>query len=170
MALSYIRLYSGRKFHFLSPEDAYININDIAWSLSNLCRFTGHVKKFYSVAQHCCYVSDHLPPEFKLHGLLHDAQEAYCQDLAQPIKQFLPQYRDIEIKIEKAIAHKFGLAFPMPPIVKAMDGILLVTEMRDLMRGSDYKTRGFSPLPQKIMPWSPQRARQEFLKRYNKLS
>lgn len=168
--IPYIRLRSGRKFHFLNPAASEIDIKDVAWALSHICRFTGHVKEFYSVAQHCCHVCDILPDEFKLHGLLHDTQEFACQDIANPIKQFLPQYKEFELKIEKVVAKKFGLAFPMPATVKTADMVLLVTEMRDLMRGGDYKNIPFSPMGKKIKPWSAQKARREFLKRFKQLT
>jgi len=170
MSIDFIRLHSGLKFHFLDPQISEVDIRDIAWALSHICRFTGHVKKFYSVAQHCCHVCDILPEEFKLQGLLHDAQEAYCQDLAQPLKQYLPQYKEMELRIEKAMAKKFGIQFPMPAVVKTADMVLLVTEMRDLMRGGDYKNIPFAPMKERIKPWSAEKARREFLKRFHRLT
>lgn len=170
MAVDYIRLHSGRKFHILRPRIEEINIKDIAWALSHICRFTGHTQSFYSVAQHCCHVSDILPDEFKLHGLLHDAQESICQDLAQPIKQYLPQYNELEMRVERLVARKFGLVFPMPAAVKTADMTLLVTEMRDMMKNTDYKIHPFAPLTKKLLPWTSARAHREFLKRFNHLT
>lgn len=170
MAVDFIRLHSGKKFHILDPHLDEIDIGDIAWALSHLCRFTGHTRLFYSVAQHCCHVSDSLPDEFKLHGLLHDSQEAYCQDLAQPIKQYLPQYNELEARIEKLVARKFGLVYPMPATVKTADMVLLVTEMRDMMRNTDYKLHPFSPLTKRLHAWDSLKARREFLKRFNTLT
>lgn len=170
MAIDFIRLHSGRKFHILRPTIKDINIRDISWALSHICRFTGHTREFYSVAQHCCHVSDILPDEFKLHGLLHDSQESVCQDLAQPIKQYLPQYNEMEVRIEKLVAKKFGLAFPMPAAVKSADMILLVTEMRDMMKNTDYKMHPFSPLTERLHAWDSLKARCEFMKRFNRLS
>jgi len=59
----WITTYGGRKvnlYHPFSVDD--IDINDIAHSLSKLCRFAGHTKKFYSVAEHCVHVSNVLVP------------------------------------------------------------------------------------------------------------
>lgn len=164
----YIRLHSGTKFHILSPKASEIKINDIAYALSNICRFTGHTSKFYSVAQHCCLVSDILPKNLKLQGLLHDAQESYCSDIASPLKRCLPQYIELENRIEVIIADKFDFPFPMPSEIKVADMRLLVTEMRDLMKGGDYKNLPFVPLDNKIRPWSSKKAREEYLKRYKK--
>ena len=169
MSIDFIRLRSGRKFHVLAPKASEIDIQDISWALSHLCRFTGHTREFYSVAQHCCHVCDILPKELQLNGLLHDAQEAFCQDLAQPVKQYLPQYKELEERIERAISHKYKLAFPMPAAVKIADMTLLVTEMRDLMTKADYKDLPFTPLSEKIEPWPFEKAQREFLKRFKRL-
>lgn len=170
MAIDFIRLHSGKKFHILKPALREIDIVDISWALSHICRFTGHTQSFYSVAQHCCHVSDILPDDLKLQGLMHDAQESYVNDLAQPIKQYLPQYKELELRIEQVVARKFGLAFPMPAAVKTADMTMLVTEMRDVMRNTDYHLHPFKPLTQRIKPWPSTKARIEFLRRFKTLS
>jgi hypothetical protein len=87
----YIVTYTGRRFHFLDPKIDEISIEDIAHALSNVCRFTGHTKRFYSVAEHSCLVSALC--DNRLEGLLHDASEAYMSDLSSPLKMLVPDYK-----------------------------------------------------------------------------
>src|ERR1700724_2684254 len=77
--------FTGRRFYPLSPRVEDVCIEDIAHALSNICRYGGHCREFYSVAQHCNMVSDWMP-EFKLEGLLHDSPEAYIGDMVRPVK------------------------------------------------------------------------------------
>lgn len=175
--VSYIRTYSGGKFWPLDPHPDDLRIEDIAHALSNLCRWTGHSRKFYSVAQHCCLVSDNLPPSLQLEGLLHDASEAYLSDLSRPIKHAAGLgeiYRKVEGRIEKSLATKFGFSLSQSPEVKIVDNQLLYTEARDLMQGfvwskdsaSTNQTGEPKYLSKKIEPWSPKKAEREFLKRF----
>lgn len=97
------------KFDFKNPAVDMIFIEEIAQNLSQLCRNTGATKPFYSVALHSLIVSDIVPEEFALEGLLHDASEAYLNDIAKPLKEILPDYRKIEAKVNSVIAKKFNL-------------------------------------------------------------
>jgi 5'-deoxynucleotidase YfbR-like HD superfamily hydrolase len=56
-----------------------------------------------------------VPSEFALEALLHDASEAYCNDIAAPLKALLPDYRGIEKWVEGLISQKFGLPETMSP-------------------------------------------------------
>jgi hypothetical protein len=105
----WIETVSGKKFHFLEPAEDEIDIDDIAYALANQCRFNGHCDRYYSVAEHSVFVSSLLPKELQLAGLLHDAAEAYLSDIPSPIKQFLPQFRDMEANVMLAIVKKFGI-------------------------------------------------------------
>src|SRR5580704_106133 len=105
---------SGKQLFLLDPRPEDIDINDIAISLSNLCRFGGHVDYFWSVAAHSLLVAQLLPRPLKLAGLLHDAAEAYIVDIPRPLKLLLPQYMEIEHRIEAAIGAKFGVSFSDP--------------------------------------------------------
>lgn len=103
---SWIETCSGEHLDFLNPDPNTIILTDIAFALSNLCRYTGHVP-FYSVAEHSVYVASRLPKEWRLAGLFHDAAEAYLGDVNSPLKQYLPKYQGIEKNLEKVIMEKF---------------------------------------------------------------
>lgn len=168
-----ILLRSGRYFDFDNPEASEFDINDIAHALSNLCRFTGHCREFYSVAQHSLWVSHIVPPEDALAGLLHDAAEAFLGDVAKPLKQLLPDYRALERRIETAVFARFGLPAQLPVSVKHADRVMLRTEQRDLMSADGHRwtsTADVEPLTTRLYPFPPVAARQAFLKRYDELT
>lgn len=172
-----IRTASGRTINPLAPSAEDIHIGDIAHALSHVCRFTGHCKHFYSVAQHAVLVAMACPPEFQKWGLLHDASEAYLADLAKPVKDQCPGYEEAEEALLKLIGEKFGLAWPIPVEVKAADQTMFLTEWRDLMpAGEDRNLIGLlfnvellQPLPDKIVPWPPHVARKLFLEAFGNL-
>lgn len=169
-----ILTHSGHYFDFSKPENSYIDIDTIAHALSNICRFTGHVDFYYSVAQHSVLVSYLVPPEHALEGLLHDAPEAYIGDVATPLKSMLSDYKSIEHKVEEAVLGHFGLPATMHPSVKQGDLRALATERRDLMPeaidGLPWECLdGIEPYPNRIIPLSPHKAKVLFLDRYYEL-
>lgn len=167
-----IRLRSGAYFDFLCPEESEFTIDDIAHSLSNICRYTGHPYEFYSVAQHSVLASQIVPPEFAFHALMHDAAEAFIGDVAKPLKRLLPDYAKIEIRVERVVMSRFGLPLEMPGCVKRADIIMLRTEQRDIMECEKeiwLQAEGEKPLSSTIIPWSPSVAKRMFLDRYSEL-
>ena len=131
----WIQTYTGKAMFPLDPRVDEISLIDIGHALGNMCRFTGHSKQFYSVAEHSCRVADLVPPEHRLCALLHDASEAYLSDIARPVKT-QPQfagYRVVEDKLQSTIYAKFGLGPEMPEEVRRADEIMLAIEARDLM-------------------------------------
>src|SRR6266403_91014 len=88
---------TGIKFHPFNPHPVEICLEDIARGLSKICRFTGQIDPFYSVAEHSVEVMHLVPQELKLAALLHDASEAYLSDLSRPFKLGLTEYRQVEV-------------------------------------------------------------------------
>ena len=132
---AWIQTHSGRRFNPIKPNPDAIVIQDIAHALSMQCRFSGHCKDFYSVAQHSVLVSYICDSQDALWGLMHDASEAYLVDVPRPLKRSgkFQAYLDFEEVMTQAICRRFGLPFKEPPSVKRADTILLATEARDLM-------------------------------------
>lgn len=165
---------SGNKFYPLDPRPEEILIEDIAFALSNVCRFGGHVS-FYSVAQHSCLVHDHCPPALKMLGLLHDSTESYIGDCVRPLKQQMPEYRKIEANLWKVIAERFSLPVVMPPKIKEIDNRALLAERNHLMPAGEntrnwYLDDFMEPLPCILPYWTPIVAEREFMTRYNELT
>jgi hypothetical protein len=161
----WIMTFTGRRFWPLTPRPEDVDLRDIAHALSLLCRFNGHCRTFYSVAEHSVRVSRAVPPHLALWGLLHDAAEAYLSDIPRPLKRQWPWFEAHEDTLLQVILARYGLELPMPPEVKAADTTLLVTEMRDLMPPEvGWQALGV-PLPDPITPLSPEAAEALFLRR-----
>lgn len=167
----WIQTHSGRAFWPLDPRAEEMAIEDVAHSLSQLCRFNGHCRRFYSVAQHSVLASRIAAPRHALWTLLHDAAEAYLGDMTRPLKKSLTAFGIAENRVLKVVAQKFGLEWPMPEAVKRADNTMLVTEARDLMsRPPSPWGMAEKPLTGKIKPWSSRVAERRFLKRFRELT
>lgn len=134
---SHIQTFTGRHINPFDPDPAAIDIEDIAHALSHICRFTGHTRSFYSVAEHCVRAADYNTMT-SIHGtmgkrsrrmalatLLHDASEAYLTDIPRPLKPHmyvvpcldmaagvrgnLCQYKAAEGDLQTTIYRRFGL-------------------------------------------------------------
>lgn len=166
-----MQTYTGQVFWPLDPRPEEIFIEDIAHGLSNICRYAGHCKFHYSVAQHCVLMANMLPKQYKLEGLLHDASEAYICDIHRSLKPFLLNYKGIENKLMEVIANKYGFSWPISDIVHTADNRMLATEKPYLMPNNpkpwNLKNKSFTI---KIEPWTPKRAEKEFLKTYKEIT
>lgn len=172
--MSWIQTFTGRKFDLNDPQPEMIFIEDIAHALANVCRYTGHCKEFYSVAQHSVYVSAQVPEPIKLQALLHDATEAYVADMSRPLKQMLSVYQEIEARVWRAIAARFGLPEKMAPEVKVADNLLLMTERASLMATIPEpwgpELEAIKPLPMRISGWIPRFAEAQFRHAFDRLA
>lgn len=179
MTGAWIQTYTGVQFSYTNCNPGMISITDIARALSHACRFNGHCRYFYSVAQHSVLVSEQCKHPFL--GLMHDAPEAYTGDMVRPLKQILTPdspYKVIDDIIWKAMLAKWSkLAATGEEMedCKTVDMRMLVTESYDLLQNGphadwDINQTNFPRYDFTITPWHPEEAMQRFLLRYQQLS
>ncbi len=155
----FMRTVTGVEFYPFAPRPSDINIYDIARGLSNMCRYSGQVSFFYSVAQHSILVSELCDPADALWGLMHDASEAYLSDVVRPLKSGLPEYMEVEKDVMKAICKSFGLPEMMPESVAVADRMAFERE-EEALRNEDFVCR------YEINPLPPQTAYEMFMRRF----
>lgn len=163
--MTWITTASGCQFYPLQPRRLAnaIDILDIAHALSMKCRWGGHCREFYSVAEHSVRVS-HLaeqeaarlqgetryelnPTWTAIVGLLHDAAEAYIPDFHKPVKnafsvavadgvmQTVAGWEDeiLAVVFSRLGIQRPGARSPVGVLVHQADEALLALEARDLM-------------------------------------
>jgi 5'-deoxynucleotidase YfbR-like HD superfamily hydrolase len=176
--MSWIQTYKGGKFNFENLESNEIDIEDIAHALSMLCRYNGHVKRFYSVAEHSIHVSNVVSNEAKLYGLLHDATEAYISDIPRPFKLYFEELKKYEQVVEKIVLRKLDINLDLIDIniineVKEADTKMLITERKAILEPAKDKRvwarwEDIKPYDNvKIKCYLPEEAEKLFLQRYN---
>lgn len=167
----WLQTFTGRCFWPLDPRPEDVSLEDIAHALSMKCRYAGHTKHFYSVAEHSVLVSRHVPAHDALWGLLHDAAEAYSADVPRPLKRFLPDWKPMEARIMGAVAEHFGLQPGEPASVKWADLAITADERNALMNPCDQEWGELPrPLGVVIECLAPQAAKLAFLARFIELT
>ena len=132
---------SGIQFFLNSPSESMIHWDDIAESLAKTCRFNGHCRGFYSVAQHSMIVANAMPIESRIYGLLHDAHEAYTGDIISPVKNCIGTVRQSRLdSMQNNIDRQIYSAAKIPPPnedlkqrIHIADIRALATEWRDIV-------------------------------------
>lgn len=137
--MSCVTTFTGKRFDILNPRVQDVCIQDIIVSLSRQNRFNGHTHYEYNVAEHSVWVSmkceDESGGDLSLAacGLMHDAAEAYIGDIVRPVRALFKELKAIELAILEVIFEKYGLQWPIPDKVFAIDDRMLMTERRDLI-------------------------------------
>ena len=137
--------FTGRHFDPMQIRTEDICIEDIAHALSLMCRGGGHLKYFYSVAQHSLTCAAEAKARgwserLQLACLLHDASEAYISDIIRPVKANLTGYLEIESRIMEKILEKFNLSDLTEEerrMWKQIDDEMLYYELKNLMSGEE---------------------------------
>ncbi len=174
----YLQTVSGRWVNPFDPDPHQLDAGDIARALANQCRFGGHCRVFYSVAQHSVIVSRVVEErggdaEDVFAALMHDAGEAYLGDMPHPIKHRSPlgaAFREAERDLEQAIRERFAIRADVPEVKRA-DRALLATERRAFSseRWSWPELDGVEPLDLELEAWPPDEAERAFSERYAEL-
>jgi hypothetical protein len=185
----WIPTHSGVGFYLTDPKPKYVRLEDIAYGIAYKYRYGGQVAPL-TVAEHSFMVAEIIrilwPESNKmLHGLMHDACEAYTQDIQAPIRRFvkfqmpdgqLISWSDLERKINQTIARALKLEpyFYTAPEVRAADILALAVEQSQCDVIKDQKW-GLPPIPDEIKHlelnfWPPKTAMQMFLDCYKTLT
>ena len=172
-------MLSGKVFSFLNPKAEQIDLDDIATGLSHICRYTGQINEFYSVAEHCVRVSNACDVDC-ISALMHDAAEVYIGDIITPFKKilftedpgvtFIP-VKELEILILSVIGRAFNINIVLSDYINLLDRRMFATEVRDLMpeeakNNFSSWTQDLVPFTETIHPWSSEKARARFLSRF----
>jgi len=174
----YLQTVSGRWVNPFDPDLGQLDAGDIARALANQCRFGGHSRVFYSVAQHSVIVSRLVEErggdaEDVFAALMHDATEAYLGDMPHPIKHrsaLGAAFRQAEDQLEEALRDRFRIKADVPEIKRA-DRALLATERRAFSAESWHwpELEGVEPLDLELTAWPPDEAARAFAERYAEL-
>lgn len=139
----WIQTCTGVAFDLDRPLVADVRARDLAHSLAGINRFGGHLRVFYSVAQHSILAAALVWQRTRdrvaaLAALLHDAHEAYIGDLKEPVKRLINAaapgaIAGIEREIDSAISAWAGLDLgqgdaDVRRLIKAADMQLLFWE------------------------------------------
>jgi hypothetical protein len=191
-----VETFTGRYVDTRRPKPETICIEDIAHALSQVCRYGGHCRYHYSVAQHCVFVRERLRRQghsrnCQLAGLLHDGSEAYLGDIPRPMKKLLGRaYEILTDRMDRAVIAGLELPFDLAafhaPAVKNADNWSLLVEAKHLLpsqginwTGSQMEDWGvrYDRMPSRIVVpdyWlgslQPHEAEQLFLSTYKELT
>lgn len=180
----WIETYTGKKFFVMDPSPLDVNVDDIAHSLSMLCRYFGHVQRFFSVAEHSTVLAWRVLAEINdvgskhhlrklqdrgrmfMTALYHDATEAYTGDMARPLKINMPEFKAVEKRIGAEIASALDLFWPIPDLIKEFDTRILADERDQAMSrsGNQWQSDSLVPLGVEFQFHRPEVAELEFRK------
>lgn len=176
----WLETFSGRRFNPFDPEPDF-ELRDLVWGCARAQRYNGQFKEeveHYSVAEHqvlmARWMMDQSPADFGMTSgpfiwairtaACHDLQEGLIGDMVRPLKRNDQFYKDAEDHLSAALARRYGLQFPLPPVVKWLDNRILVDERAQAMNPSSNhwgSIEGLEPMGITLQFWSPRRAAQE---------
>lgn len=190
MTERWLDLTSGGRIDLAAPKAEHITVKDIAGALSRICRFGGHSRCFYSVAQHAVLTSEIIKllghEEHQLLALHHDSHEAYVGDLPSPLKRRLKDldqhsgFSQIVEEIDTAIGEALQIPLPIPEelesLIKRADRAAFQVEARHLLpNGGEFAIRDddfevVKEVSMNLNPLAPEAAQEAFLGRHYELT
>lgn len=179
--MAMILTHGGRSFDFGRATAMDIDIADIAHSLANICRWNGHTKRFYSVAEHSFLMARYAVEKggdvpLAVMCLMHDAPEAYLGDVTRPLKRALgEQYRAMEDRAWGLVCEKFCLTPWLDRMeqVHELDNRMIGDERAQAMcnppEGFHWDLPDIPALGVVINFWEPHVAKSKFLEMWGML-
>lgn len=191
-----VETFSGSYVDVNRPKPDTIYLRDIAHALSNICRYGGHSKHFYSVAQHSVFCAERVRRcgggrLQQIAALHHDDAEAFLGDIPRPLKPLLgAAYERLTNRMDQAIITALSLPVGKEDLhatkVKEADNWSLFVEAKHLLPsegrhwwdGAQGAAQwGLPPRPRRIIvpdyyhPYvlSPNNARDMFLRTHARL-
>lgn len=162
----WFQTYSGKKFDYSDVEAYTPTVEEVAHSLSNTCRYNGHCKGYYSVAEHaarCALLAFRLglSPAVQFAALHHDDDEAYSGDVIRPLKKmlrvvhhegYIVSFSTLEARIQQHIRSVFNVTWDdeIARQVCDLDNTMLLVEKEFIL----------GPSPE---PWDPIRVPEGWL-------
>lgn len=190
---AWIQTFNGGGFWPLDPRPEDVRLEDVAHALALKCRYNGHCRRFYSVAQHSVLMADWLAarpgvqwwePVF---ALLHDSGEAYLADIPSPVKGHTgvrtgdasggggwESFADLEDRVVWAVTQRLCPALPETDMTRVglADKRILIDEVTELFTAEQLSAwtfpDGLMPLGVPVEPWEWQKAELEYLAAWNR--
>jgi hypothetical protein len=180
----WMHTFTGKRFFPEDPRVEDVDIEDIANGLALDCRYGGQGRpdRYYSVAEHSVHMATYAyyqlswPVLACLAVLLHDAAEAYINDLPRSVKRAIGSpYKDLEAAVDTVIFQKFGVAkvFEARKVqIKGLDCRIVPLEKAAIMNiDQPWAYDVFDALPNtEIQCWSPEQAKHHFMSMFRILT
>lgn len=131
--VKYQLMGDGSVLDLENPSFFDVPLLTIAQALSHVCRYGGHTKYFYSVAEHSCRVAMLVSDKHRLTALMHDVTEIITSDIPSSVKNLIPEIRLFENTLWAALGKKYKLPISMPAEVKEADALIVMEESMHLM-------------------------------------
>lgn len=143
MTSSHMVTAMGNEVDLRYPNTITITLGDISHHLAQINRFCGACRRPYSVAEHSLLVLDicqrtmHMDVHGWMAALMHDAHEAYTNDVSTPAKAEAGEgWRNFEGRMERTVRAAFALhtaSHRWAAQIKQADLIALATERAQLL-------------------------------------
>jgi len=163
----WMETWTGKTIYPLNPNPEDICFEDIVHHLSIIPRYNGATSKPYSVAEHSVILADYAKadgqvPVVCLNYLLHDAAEAYLQDIIKPVKMSFPLIEDIENRLLHMIHEVLDVPYvegAVRELIKLADARVILDEREALLPNhkpeNAWNMEQYEPLGVEVhgLPW-----------------
>jgi hypothetical protein len=160
-----ILLNSGRRVDPFNLDGIIFDLEELIPSMAKLCRYTGHVNRFYSVAEHTVHLVNAVPAGLKRAAALHDTNEPLTNDLPHPFKAALPDFVAFEQGVQQHIFRQFDEPWRNMELLNQYDRRICADEMAQLFE-PPHIIPGMEPLGIKVEGWEWREAEEKLRKTF----